>query len=150
MTAREEVLFTTIHCFLRPDADLDNRRWARAHPPAPARRPPARARPPCRARPPALRCSARTLGVSPRAIVVKSEIERAIVLKSEIERPIVLGHAPIVRGPIVFISETNRPIVLGSFVMRQQNTHYSRYIGYAILKLNFGFDTKTQLTNLTE
>ena len=79
--------------------------------------------PPPPARP---RCAAAHIRVSPRAIVVKSEIERAIVLKSEIERPIVLGHAPIVQGPIVFISETNRPIVLGSIVFMHQFYNYSK------------------------
>ena len=69
--------------------------------------------------------------------MVKSEIERAIVLKSEIERPIVLGHAPIVRGPIVFISETNRPIVLGSIVFIHYYYNYSQGYRSSLLLLLF-------------
>ena len=56
--------------------------------------PPAPARPPAGRRPPACATLQRTLGASPRAIVVKSEIERPIVAGSEINWPIVLSHAP--------------------------------------------------------
>ena len=96
-------------CYLRPGAAHDNQtplRPRRAYN-GPAhyvrgaivvcrrrRRHPARARPPlARARPPARAALQRTLGVSPRAIVVKSEIEKPIVLKSQTNWPIVLGHA---------------------------------------------------------
>ena len=55
------------------DADLDNRRLSNA---TPARSPTARTRPPA--------CAAlqRTLGVSPRTIVLRSEIEMAIVWRN--------------------------------------------------------------------
>ena len=110
MTAREELLFTTRRCPWQRDAAEPAPSMPRCiqgisplpggYCGVPPPLPPPPPRPPCRA---ALQ---RTLGVSPRAIVVKSEIERPSVAGSEISRP-------IVRGPIVFISETNRPIVLG-------------------------------------
>ena len=72
------------------------------------------------------------------------------MLKSQTNWPIVLGHAPIVRGPIVVKSQTSRPIVLGSFVVISETnrpivlgsivviSHYYNYSGTSLNNFAFG------------